>query len=132
MLSLKLHPLDWRLQAPAFFNLLSSECRLAQITIDDAIKHSIVQSVITSALLTETNFDIQLNTVLTQFTQSTTIRYRQLIETVRFLTQVDQPFTGPLNKYYPFGYNSRLITSGTANSSNNEEISQVSESFDFE
>jgi hypothetical protein len=123
--TLELHPLDWRLQAPAFFDLLSSQCRLAQITTNDAIKHFIVQSVVTSALLTETNFDTQLNTTLTQFIQSTTIRYRQLIETMRLVTQVDQPFTGPTNRYYPFSYNSRLVASQPANSSNHHETFQV-------
>ena len=76
----KVHPLHWRLQALASFDLLSSSHRLAQMTVEDAIEHFMIQSLTTSALLIETNFDIELNTILTQF------------------TQVDQPFTGPMNK----------------------------------
>ena len=53
------------------------------MTAKDAIEHFMVQSLTASALLIETNFDIQLNSILTQF------------------TQVDQPFTGPMNKYDP-------------------------------
>jgi hypothetical protein len=82
---------DWRNQAGPQFQLLSDLCRLANKTIDDAIRRFIKQSFITSNVLTKFDFDTQLNTTLDQFFQSTIIYFSQLIDTVRLLMQVDQP-----------------------------------------
>ncbi len=83
---------DWHLTAAQRFQLLSSLCQIANETIKDAVQRIDARSLITPNLLTKTDFISQLNTTLTQFTQSTIIQFGLLVDTVRLFTRVDQPY----------------------------------------
>ncbi|CAF1271698.1 unnamed protein product [Adineta ricciae] len=78
-----------------FVQLLTSLCGLANETIDDAIRRFTMRSLVTSNLLSELQFNATINTTINQFTQSLTLNFDRLIDTVRLITQVDQPFTTP-------------------------------------
>ncbi|CAF0935223.1 unnamed protein product [Adineta steineri] len=86
--------IDWRNRAHSQFRLLSELCELANKTIDDHVHRFLSQPFIASAALTEFEFETQLNATLDQFYQSTTDYFGLLVETVRLVNQVDQPFTG--------------------------------------
>ena len=89
-------PIDWRNQAVSQFKLLSSLCQLANKTINDAIRNFLVQSFATLSVPTEIDFNIQLNATLNQFFQSTNISFGLLVDSVRLLIQIDQPYAIPL------------------------------------
>ncbi|UJR20240.1 hypothetical protein I4U23_023371 [Adineta vaga] len=73
--------------------LLSTICQLANDTIDDAIRRFNTQSFITSNVLIQSDFDVQLNTTLVQFKQSLIIYFNLLIKTIHLFTRSDQPYT---------------------------------------
>ena len=75
------------------FSLLSTLCQLANETITDTINRFGIQSVVSSNVLTEFDFNAQLNTTLKQFLQSMVIDFSHLVDTVQLFTQVDQPYT---------------------------------------
>jgi len=83
---------DWHLKAAQRFQLLSSLCQIANETIKDAVQRIDARSLITPNLLTKSDFISQLNTTLTQFTQSTIIQFGLLVDTVRLFTRIDQPY----------------------------------------
>ncbi|CAF0927857.1 unnamed protein product [Adineta steineri] len=85
---------DWRYQAFSQFGLLSKLCKIANSTIGDAVDRFNMRSFVTSNLLTEIDFSTQLDTIFTQFNQSTATDYRSLVDLVLLVTQVDQPFVG--------------------------------------
>ena len=83
--------IDWRNHGGSQFQLLSDLCHLANKTIDDAIRGFLARSLITSNVLNEYDFEMQLNATLEQFIQSTTTYFDQIIDTVGLSMQVDQP-----------------------------------------
>ena len=83
----------WYGLGPRHFYLLSTLCQLANETIADAINRFGIQSVVSSNVLTELDFETLLNTTLKQFLQSMVIDFGYLIDTVQLFTQVDQPYT---------------------------------------
>ncbi|UJR06613.1 hypothetical protein I4U23_010897 [Adineta vaga] len=87
---------DWRNIAASQFSLLSELCRLANKTVDDAVHRLLLQAFIASSVLTEINFNIQLNTTLEEFFQSTTTSFGFSINAAQLLLQVDQPFMASL------------------------------------
>lgn len=89
-------PTDWRNLAASQFSLLLELCQLTNNTIDDAVHRFLLQSFITSSVLTEINLNIQLNATFNQFFQSTTAYFGFLVDTARLLLQVDQPFMGSI------------------------------------
>jgi hypothetical protein len=107
----------WRAFDIRHFRLLSTLCRLANKTVDDAVYRFDMRSLVTLNVLTEPEFYVQLNTTLIQFIQSLTIQFNLLINTTQLLTQVDQPFTNSLN--------AELIIQTIANAANDPEPPQV-------
>ncbi len=83
---------DWHVTAAQRFQLLSSLCQIANETIKDAVQRIDARSLITPNLLTKSDFISQLNTTLTQFTQSIIIQFGLLVDTVRLFTRIDQPY----------------------------------------
>jgi hypothetical protein len=83
---------DWHRTAAQRFQLLSSLCQIANETIKDAVQRIDARSLITPNLLTKSDFISQLNTTLTQFTQSIIIQFGLLVDTVNLFTRVDQPY----------------------------------------
>ena len=102
---------------------------MANTTIDDAVRRFNVRSFVTSNLLTEIDFNAQLNSTITQFIQSTTIDYSRLIDIIRLVTQVDQPFTGKVLLRFP-SLNAALNIQDTINETTGQVSPQVCEKND--
>ncbi|CAF3033768.1 unnamed protein product [Rotaria sp. Silwood2] len=116
--------LDWRNIASSQFELLLDLCQLANKTIDDAVRRFILQSFITSNVLTEIDFNSQLNATLNQFFQSTIAYFDLLINTFELFMQVDQPYMGSRQMIY--GASDRNIIINTViNETNNQKSLQV-------
>ncbi|CAF1235054.1 unnamed protein product [Adineta steineri] len=95
MLSGNKHPdvsVDWRNTAHKRFQLLSTLCELGNQTIGNATKQFMLQSFVTSNILSETELKSQLNRIIKEFFQSTKIDFGRLINTVRLVMQIDQPY----------------------------------------
>ena len=84
--------LDWASRSVHQFRLLSTICQLVNSTISDAVEELIVQSIVTSNVLTEDDFNAQLNTTIKQYLQSIVINFGLLVDTVQLFTHVDQPY----------------------------------------
>ncbi|CAF4171623.1 unnamed protein product, partial [Adineta steineri] len=87
--------IGWPTEAVHQFRLLSTMCELVNETVVDAVQRFIIRSLVTSNVLTETDFIIQSNTTINQFTQSTIINFGLLLDTEHLYLQVDQPFKVP-------------------------------------
>ncbi|CAF1199869.1 unnamed protein product [Adineta ricciae] len=83
----------WRGLDGRHFQLLAILCKLAKQTIDDSVYRFTRRLFVTSNVLSETEFNIQVNTTFEQFVQSLLIQFELLINTTHLFTQVDQPFT---------------------------------------
>jgi len=86
--------IDWLNQIPAQFQLLSKLCQLANQTITNSIHQLMKQSLITLNLLTKSEVDNQMTIILNEFFQSTLLHFGLVVDILRLLTQVDQPFMG--------------------------------------
>ncbi|UJR38718.1 hypothetical protein I4U23_031383 [Adineta vaga] len=85
---------DWRNRAYSQFQLLSNLCKLAKNTIDNAVQRFLFQSLFVSSILSQSEFNTQINTTLDQFFQSTIRSFGSLINITSLLTQVDQFYMG--------------------------------------
>ena len=88
--------LDWRNKAFQQFQLLSNLCELANTTADDAVNRFLLNSFITSNLITEVDFNAQLESNLNRFFNSTIVYFGHFVDIVDLLMQVDQPYMGKL------------------------------------
>lgn len=86
---------DWRNHAYSHFRLLADLCKLSEKTINDGVQRFLSQSFIAPEVLSEVDFSAQFNITLDQFVQSTSEYFDLLIQTVRLLIQIDQPYFGP-------------------------------------
>jgi hypothetical protein len=120
---------DWRNTASSQFRFLSNLCKLANTTIEDAIQRFLLQSFITSTVLTETDFNRKLNIILEQYFQLSTIYFSLLIKTVRMLTHIDQPYFGPSQDIERFNQDENLIGRFTRNKTHKLLTSEVFISF---
>ncbi|CAF1056477.1 unnamed protein product [Adineta steineri] len=118
------NPNDWRLIAGLQFRLLSSLCKLAEETINDAINYFIAQSFITSNLLNDDEFNAQLNETLSQLIESTNIHHKNVINTIKLFMEVDQPFGGVYGDVYQ-STNARLWLNYYTNETNESQFPQV-------
>ncbi|CAF1477560.1 unnamed protein product, partial [Adineta ricciae] len=96
--------------SPVFHQLLSSLCQFANQTANDAIRRFLARSFITSNVLTEFDFQKQINTILTEFLQLAVIYFDLFVETTDLLLQIDQPFMGSLYNTYVKGDGTLLFT----------------------
>ncbi|CAF2603966.1 unnamed protein product [Rotaria sp. Silwood2] len=92
--------MDWRNLASSQFELLLNLCQWAHKTINDAVHRFVLQSFITSDVLTEIDFNSQLNATLNQFFQSTIAYFDLLVNTFNLCIQVDQPYMGSRQMFY--------------------------------
>ncbi|CAF1116554.1 unnamed protein product [Adineta ricciae] len=86
---------DWLTRAVHQFRLLSTVCNLVNTTIFGAVQRLITRSLVTFNVLTENDFNTQLNTTVNQFIQSTVINFGLLLDTVHLSLRTDQPFKVP-------------------------------------
>ena len=117
-------PFDWRNKAPFQFQLLSDLCQSTNKTIDDAVRRFNEQSFITSSVLNEIDFNIQLNATLEQFFQSTVINFGVFTDTVRLLMQVDQYYMGSAGDFAG-DFDTKPIIKIVTNELNNQQSLQV-------
>ncbi|UJR16996.1 hypothetical protein I4U23_003894 [Adineta vaga] len=82
---------NWATRAAHQFRLLSAICQLVDKTITDAVQRFILRSLVTFNVLTESDFNLQSNTTIEQFKQSTIINFGLLLDTVHLFLRVDQP-----------------------------------------
>ncbi|CAF1196487.1 unnamed protein product [Adineta steineri] len=118
------NPNDWRLIAGIQFRLLSSLCKLVQTTVNDAINYFVAQSFITSNLLNEDEFNAQLNETISQLIESTNIRHKKIINTMKLFMEVDQPFGGVYGDDYQ-STNARLWLNYYTNETNESQFPQL-------
>lgn len=85
--------LGWDTVGARYFQLLSSFCQLANTTIDDSIDRFLFQSFITTNVLSEIEFNNQLNIIIYEFIQSTIAYFTLSIDLIHLFVQVDQPLT---------------------------------------
>ncbi|UJR34795.1 hypothetical protein I4U23_027576 [Adineta vaga] len=86
---------DWRNHAYSQFRLLADLCKLSEKTINVDVQRFLSQSFIASEMLSEIDFNAQFNVTLDQLFKSTSDYFDLLIQTVRLIIQVDQPYFGP-------------------------------------
>lgn len=94
--------LDWRNNAFQQFQLLSNLCELANTTISDAVKRFLSSSYITSNVITEIDFNAQLESTLHRFFNSTVVYFGHFVDMVDLLMQVDQPYMGTVADHNAF------------------------------
>ncbi|UJR17510.1 hypothetical protein I4U23_004405 [Adineta vaga] len=106
---------DWRNYASSQFQLLSDLCHLANKTIVDAISRLMMQSFISSYAITENDLNKQLNITLEEFFCSTVVSFSELVESVRLLIQIDQPFSqiGDASGEFPLDLIATAVTDET-------------------
>ncbi|CAF1265964.1 unnamed protein product [Adineta ricciae] len=75
------------------FRLLSSICNLINRTTDDALRRFNAQFFVTSNVISEVEFNAQLNIIVNQLIESLVINFGLLINFTRLFTQIDEPFT---------------------------------------
>ncbi len=118
--------IDWRSVASSQFQLLSDLCRLANNTINDAVRGFIMQLFVASSVPREIDFNTQLNATLDQFFQSTITYFGLLVDAVRLLMQVDQPYRGPSETYNDVIENVNLLGKIVSDETNYQQTLQVS------
>lgn len=116
--------LDWRNKAYQQYNILSKLCQLSNETVTNAINEFLSQSLIVSNLLTETDFNIQINKTLIQFYQLTIVYFRHLMEVVDLHIQVDQPFMATSSNYH-FTIDLFSTQNIITNTTNNQQVIEV-------
>ncbi|CAF1451276.1 unnamed protein product [Adineta steineri] len=116
---------DWTNRAFSHFKLLKELCRLANETIDAAVRHFIMRSIVISNVLNENDFNTQINVTLDQFYQSTVADFRFAVDIQRLFVQIDQPYTGKSPTGHTLYITDLIINRNMAYSVNNQP-SQVS------
>ncbi|UJR12465.1 hypothetical protein I4U23_016641 [Adineta vaga] len=86
-------PWIWRGLDGRHFMLLLLLCEFSENAIIEIIYRFGMRLFVTSNVLTETEFNIQLNTTFKQFIQPLIVQFELIINTTHLFTQVDQPYT---------------------------------------
>ncbi|CAF1056529.1 unnamed protein product [Adineta steineri] len=118
------NPNDWRLIAGVQFRLLSSLCKLVETTVNDAINNFVVQSFTTSNVLNEDSFNAQLNETFNQLIESTNIRHKKIINTMKLFMEIDQPFGGVYGDAFQ-STNAQLQFNYDTNETNEQQFPQL-------
>ncbi|CAF4116566.1 unnamed protein product, partial [Adineta steineri] len=112
-------PLDvvgssWISKAAQYFGLLSRICQLANLTATDNIRDFFARTFVTSYVLIETDFNIQVNATVKQLTESIVISFNLFNIMTRLFIQADQPIIVSQNSQVILNYIN--TTAGTNNS----------------
>ncbi|CAF1430761.1 unnamed protein product [Adineta steineri] len=81
----------WISKAAQYFGLLSSICQQANLTAADNIHDFFARTFVTSYVLIETDFNIQVNATVKQLTESIVINFNLFNTMTRLFIQADQP-----------------------------------------
>lgn len=98
---------DWLNHAGSQFELLSELCQLSAETIKNGVNEYLDQSLISSTVINEKDFEEQMKISLEEFILSRKISFGELIDLVHISFEVDQPFVQPgyaLQNPLPNGY----------------------------
>ena len=115
---------DWRNRAWKQFRLLSKLCQLVNQTVTVAVNQFLLQSFVVSNVLTDIDFNAQIEKVISQFYQSTIIYFRHLIDAVNLHMHIDQPFMArSIAKYSRIGF--YLIQDIQTDTTNNQQLREV-------
>ena len=87
--------LDWRNRVYQQFNLLSKFCQLANETINKNKDEFLLKSFVISNMISQRDFNTQLNSTLNQLYRSTVVQFYQFIQVIGLSIQIDQPFMLP-------------------------------------
>ncbi|CAF1304450.1 unnamed protein product [Adineta steineri] len=113
---------DWRNIASSQFQLLADYCKLTNTTINDTVYRFLLQPFVASNILTESEFNKQLNATLEHFFRSTIDYFDIFLKTEQILTKVDQPFFGPITSDEPLVENHNPVLIQTQNGTTNVSI----------
>ncbi|CAF3831351.1 unnamed protein product, partial [Adineta steineri] len=83
----------WFSKAAQYFGLLSSICQLASLTATENIHGFYARTFVTSYVLIERDFNIQVNATVKQLTESIVISFSLFNIMTRLFIQADQPIT---------------------------------------
>ncbi|CAF1356585.1 unnamed protein product [Adineta steineri] len=81
----------WISKAAQYFGLLSSICQQAKLTATENIHDFFARTFVTSYVLIDTDFNIQVNTTVKQLTESIVISFNLFNIMTRLFIQADQP-----------------------------------------
>ncbi|CAF0881578.1 unnamed protein product [Adineta ricciae] len=84
--------------------LLANLCEKANKTIADATNRFNHRLLFTLNALSEENFNILMNTTIQQLIQSLIFNFNLFINISLLFTQIDQPFTKPIDDYFTINY----------------------------
>ncbi|CAF1417855.1 unnamed protein product, partial [Adineta steineri] len=116
---------DWTDRAFSRFQLLMDLCRLANQTINATIDRFTMQFIVISNILSENDFNTQINVTLDQLYRSTVADFRFAVDIQRLFVQIDQPYTGKAMESNRYVTN-LIIKRNMTYSVNNPQSSQVS------
>lgn len=116
--------LDWRNRAYQQFYLLSQFCRIANETISNAVTNFLFQTMIVPNVLTQNDFQTQINKTILQFYESIIFYFRHLVEAVELHMQVDQYLIGSIGSVYSV-LKFYTLQSIVTNITNNHNITEV-------
>ncbi|CAF0789948.1 unnamed protein product [Adineta steineri] len=105
----------WISKAAQYFGLLSSICQLANSTATNNTHAFLARTFVTSYVLIETDFNIQVNTTIKQLTESIVIGFNLFNIMTRLFIQADQPIIVSLEVNFPVILNYKNTTAGTNN-----------------
>ncbi|CAF1449251.1 unnamed protein product, partial [Adineta steineri] len=105
---------SWISKAAQYFGLLSRICQLANLTATDNIRDFFARTFVTSYVLIETDFNIQVNATVKQLTESIVISFNLFNIMTRLFIQADQPII--VSQYPQVVLNYINTTAGTNNS----------------
>lgn len=111
-------PTDWRSRAFGYFQLLSDICKLANATIYDAVNRFTSQPFIASSLISENDFNVQLNAKINQFLRSTSTYFDNLVNLVRLVMQADQLYVESLTDQLDYSARAKLQVNSILNENN--------------
>lgn len=120
------HPEDWFRKSVSQFRLFMKLCNLTKSTVNDMLNQLNLRKVITSKLMSENEFYERLNVTIDAMIQSTEIHYRVIVETLKILLQVDQPFLVADSLTSMLSINTKLTVKMLENQYHNATIPSVS------
>ncbi|CAF1305597.1 unnamed protein product [Adineta ricciae] len=107
---------DWRLKAYKQFQILSDLCQLANATIDAAMDKFLSQLFVASSVLSEMDFDQQLNATLSQFYQSTAYSFALPNNIIQLIQKTNQYHEGFASQNMPPNYPDSALIFNSVNS----------------
>ncbi|UJR17625.1 hypothetical protein I4U23_004521 [Adineta vaga] len=117
-------PTDWRNRASAQFRLLSNICQVSNNTVQDMVHRFMSKFFISSDVLSEKDFRIQIEENLQRFFLFKNSQFNLLMKTLNLLIQVDQPYRVTLHRHEK-GVYPTILANITKNQTTDESSIQL-------